>query len=192
MTVPNALTLLRILAIPFFAIAVWYGHLWHALVLFVAAGLTDLLDGWIARAFNQRSRLGAILDPAADKLLMTTAFILMALPKDHLRLPIPAWVAILAISRDVVISLVALVAWVKDERLDQRPSLLGKFTTGAEIVALGAGLLVNALGPVPWQGLVIPWVYYAMAAFVLASGIHYYHRTSKDIHEHHHEPGGRS
>ena len=129
--VPNALTLLRILAIPFFAIAVWYGHLWHALVLFVAAGLTDLLDGWIARAFNQRSRLGAILDPAADKLLMTTAFILMALPKDHLRLPIPAWVAILAISRDVVISLVALVAWVKDERLDQRPSLLGKVTTGA-------------------------------------------------------------
>ncbi len=191
MTVPNALTLLRILAIPFFAIAVWYGHLWHALVLFVAAGLTDLLDGWIARAFNQRSRLGAILDPAADKLLMTTAFILMALPKDHLRLPIPAWVAILAISRDVVISLVALVAWVKDERLDQRPSLLGKLTTGAEIVALGAGLLVNALGPVPWQGYVIPWVYYAMAAFVLASGIHYYHRTSKDIHEHHGGPGER-
>ena len=191
MTVPNALTLLRILAIPFFAIAVWYGHLWHALVLFVAAGLTDLLDGWIARAFNQRSRLGAILDPAADKLLMTTAFILMALPKDHLRLPIPAWVAILAISRDVVISLVALVAWVKDEHLDQRPSLLGKVTTGAEIVALGAGLLVNALGPVPWQGFVIPWVYYAMAAFVLASGIHYYHRTSKDIHEHQGGAGGR-
>jgi cardiolipin synthase len=188
MTVPNALTLLRILAIPFFAIAVWYGHLWHALVLFVAAGLTDLLDGWIARAFNQRSRLGAILDPAADKLLMTTAFILMALPKDHLRLPIPAWVAILAISRDVVISLVALVAWVKDEHLDQRPSLLGKLTTGAEIVALGAGLLVNALGPVPWQGWVVPWVYYAMAGFVLASGIHYYHRTSVEIHEHRPNP----
>lgn len=178
MTLPNALTLLRILAIPFFAIAVWYGHLWEALILFVAAGLTDLLDGWIARRFNQRSRLGAILDPAADKLLMTTAFILMALPKDHLRMPIPAWVAILSISRDVVISLVGLVAWLKDEQLDRRPSLLGKFTTGAEIVALGIGLLANALGPTWWQGYVIPWIYYAMAAFVLASGIHYYHRTN--------------
>ncbi len=186
MTLPNALTLLRILAIPFFAIAVWYGHLWEALILFVAAGLTDLLDGWIARRFNQRSRLGAILDPAADKLLMTTAFILMALPKDHLRMPIPAWVAILSISRDVVISLVGLVAWLKDEQLDRRPSLLGKFTTGAEIVALGIGLLVNAqgdLGPGSWQRWAVPWVYYAMAAFVLASGIHYYHRTNL-------EPGG--
>lgn len=191
MTVPNALTLLRILAIPFFAIAVWYGHVWQALGLFVAAGLTDLLDGWIARRFNQRSRLGAILDPAADKLLMTTAFILMALPKDHLRLPIPAWVAILAITRDVVISLVALVAWMKGEKLNQRPSLLGKVTTGAEIVALGLGLLVNALHPVPWEGYVIPWVYYAMAAFVLASGIHYFHRTSVDFHEHHAGPEDR-
>ncbi|MBK8725741.1 MAG: CDP-diacylglycerol--glycerol-3-phosphate 3-phosphatidyltransferase [Holophagaceae bacterium] len=189
MTLPNALTLLRILAIPFFAIAVWYGHLWEALIIFVAAGLTDLLDGWIARRFNQRSRLGAILDPAADKLLMTTAFILMALPKDHLPMPIPAWVAILSISRDVVISLVGLVAWLKDEQLDRRPSLLGKFTTGAEIVALGIGLLTNALGPTPWQGYVIPWVYYAMAAFVLASGIHYYHRTNLEPAAEGEEPG---
>jgi cardiolipin synthase len=181
MTLPNALTLLRILAIPFFAIAVWYGHLWQALIIFVAAGLTDLLDGWIARKFNQRSALGAILDPAADKLLMTTAFILMALPKDHLRAPIPTWVAILSISRDVVISLVGLVAWVRHEALDRRPSALGKFTTGAEIVALGFGLLTNAQPPSPWHAFVIPWVYYAVAALVLASGIHYYHRTNLEV-----------
>ena len=113
-TIPNALTLLRIMAIPFFAIAVWYNHLWEALAIFVAAGITDLLDGWIARTFNQRSSLGAFLDPAADKLLMTTAFILMALPKDHLKFPIPAWVAILSICRDVVISFLAVLSFVPE------------------------------------------------------------------------------
>ncbi|HJW09319.1 MAG TPA: CDP-diacylglycerol--glycerol-3-phosphate 3-phosphatidyltransferase [Holophagaceae bacterium] len=180
MTVPNVLTLLRILAIPFFAIAVWYGWLWEALILFVAAGITDLLDGWIARAFNQKTRLGAFLDPAADKLLMTTAFILMALPKGHLDHPIPAWVAILGISRDVLISFVVVIAMVRNEGSNMRPSVLGKFTTGAELVAIGFGLLVNAQGDRGWHRFVVPWVWYAMAAFVLASGIHYYFRTNRE------------
>lgn len=176
LTIPNALTLLRILAVPFFAIALWYNQLWEALAIFVVAGLTDLLDGWIARRFNQGSALGAILDPAADKLLMTTAFILMALPKDHLKFPIPVWVAILAISRDVVISFLAILSLVQPIGLNRRPSMLGKFTTGAQIVSLGVGLLANAQGPQAWQRFALPWVYYAMAAFVLASGIHYYFR----------------
>jgi phosphatidylglycerophosphate synthase len=90
LTLPNALTLLRILAIPFFAIAVWYGHHWQAFILFAAAGFTDLLDGLIARAFNQRSDLGAVLDPAADKLLMTTAFILMAWRTEGMAAAIPS------------------------------------------------------------------------------------------------------
>ena len=179
MTLPNALTLLRILAIPFFAIAVWYGYLWEAFVLFIGAGLTDLLDGWIARAFNQKSRLGAFLDPAADKLLMTTAFILMALPKGHLLEPIPAWAAIIAISRDVLISFVVILALMRADGTDLRPSLLGKFTTGAELVAIGFGLMVNALGPQPWQRFFLPWIYVGMSAFILASGIHYFHRASR-------------
>jgi cardiolipin synthase len=180
MTVPNLLTLLRILAIPFFAIAVWYNHLWEALALFVAAGLTDLLDGWIARAFNQRSRLGAVLDPAADKLLMTTAFILMALPKGHLEHPIPAWVAILSISRDVLISFVVVFAMVRADGTDLRPSMLGKIATGAELITIGFALLVNAQGPQSWHRFIIPWIYYAMAGLVLASGIHYYFRTNRE------------
>lgn len=179
MTLPNLLTLLRILAIPFFAIAVWYGRMWEALGIFIAAGLTDLLDGWIARTFNQKSRLGGILDPAADKLLMTTAFILTSLPKDHLKMPMPVWVAIFSICRDVIISFVVVVAFLRSEPLNARPSFLGKFTTGAEIVVIGICLLVNAVGPRPWQAFVLPWVYYAMAALVLASGIHYFHRASR-------------
>ena len=102
MTVPNALTLLRILAVPFFAISVWYGHHLEAVLLFAGAGITDLLDGWIARTFDQKSALGAILDPAADKLLTTTAFVLMTWRTTGMAAPVPVWVAILAISRDVL------------------------------------------------------------------------------------------
>ncbi|MFM8429867.1 MAG: CDP-alcohol phosphatidyltransferase family protein, partial [Holophagaceae bacterium] len=78
----------------------WYGRLGSALFIFIGAGLTDLLDGWIARRFNQRSRVGAILDPAADKLMMLTAFILMSLVSTlEISYRIPVWVAISPIRR---------------------------------------------------------------------------------------------
>lgn len=176
MTVPNLLSLLRILAVPFFAIAVWYGHLWEACALFAGAGITDLLDGFIARRFNQKSDLGALLDPAADKLLMTTAFVLLAWRPEHLAFPIPAWVAILAISRDVTISFVALFGMHSgDER--RLPSRLGKLTTATQLVGISLALLLNALGPRPWAGWIVPWIFYLMAAMVLASGIHYFFRS---------------
>jgi cardiolipin synthase len=178
LTFPNILTLLRICAVPFFAIAVWYGRTSEACVLFAAAGMTDLLDGWIARRFNQKSPLGAILDPAADKLLMTTAFVLLAFPHEAVAVRIPAWVAILAISRDVIISLVALLAY---ERLDPstfRPSRLGKVTTFVELLAISTALLFNHLGPQPWFAYVVPWIFYLIAAMVLASGIHYFFRAT--------------
>ncbi len=177
MTLPNILTLLRILAIPFFAIALWYGHHGKACVLFAAAGFTDLLDGYIARRFDMKSELGAILDPAADKLLMTTAFVLMAWPRDHYVATVPVWVAILAISRDVVISLFAFTSYARGGSLRGTPSLLGKVTTGTQIVALSLGLLMNALGPQPWQRWLYPWMYYLVAALVLGSGIHYFLRS---------------
>jgi cardiolipin synthase len=177
-TLPNILTLLRILAVPFFAIAVWYGHLAEACVLFALASLTDLLDGYLARRFNQRSSLGAILDPAADKLLMTTAFLLLAFPRECMAVRIPAWVGILAITRDVVISLVALAAY---ERLGPQkftPSFLGKTTTFVELLAISLGLLFNALGPHGWYRFLVPWIYYLVAALVLASGLHYFFRST--------------
>ncbi|HLO68068.1 MAG TPA: CDP-alcohol phosphatidyltransferase family protein [Holophaga sp.] len=177
-TFPNILTLLRICAVPFFAIAVWYGRTAEACILFAAAGMTDLLDGWIARRFNQKSTLGAILDPAADKLLMTTAFVLLAFPREAYAVKVPAWVAILAISRDVLISLVALVAY---ERLDPGtflPSRLGKATTFVELVAISMALLFNHLGPRPWFRFLVPWIFYLIAAMVVASGVHYFFRAT--------------
>jgi cardiolipin synthase len=177
MTLPNVLTLLRILAIPFFAISLWYGHHGKACAIFAAAGFTDLLDGYIARTFNMKSDLGAILDPMADKLLMTTAFILMAWPRGHYVAPVPVWVAILAITRDLVISLFSFINLARGGSLHGTPSLLGKITTATQLIAISLGLLMNALGPQPWQRWLNPWMYYLVAALVLASGIHYYLRT---------------
>ena len=177
-TLPNILTFLRILAVPFFAIAVWYGQMVEACVLFVAAGLTDALDGYLARRFNQRSDLGAILDPAADKLLITTAFILLAFPRQAFVTQIPPWVCILAISRDVVISLVALLAYHHLGSSKFQPSILGKLTTLVELVAISLSLLLNTIGHREWQHYLVPWVYYLLAAMVLASGIHYFFRTT--------------
>lgn len=180
MTVPNLLTLTRILAIPFFAIALWYGHHGKACAIFAFAGITDLLDGLIARAFDMKSDLGAILDPVADKLLMTTAFVLMAFPRSHYVAPVPVWVAILAITRDVVISLFAFTNYARGGTLKGTPSMLGKITTATQMVALSVGLLMNAQGVRPWQRWLNPWMYYLVAALVLASGIHYFLRSHRE------------
>jgi cardiolipin synthase len=177
-TLPNALTLMRILAVPFFAIAVWYGQMPEACMLFVGAGLTDALDGYLARRFNQKTELGALLDPAADKLLITTALILLAFPKGCLVARIPPWVTILAISRDAVISLVALLTYDHLHSSRFRPSRLGKLTTLLELVAISLALLINTLGRQSWNRLVVPWVFYLMAGMVLASGIHYFFRSA--------------
>jgi cardiolipin synthase len=180
-TFPNLLTLLRICAVPFFAIAVWYGRTTEACVLFAAAGMTDLLDGWVARRFNQKSTLGAILDPAADKLLMTTAFVLLAFPKETYVVRIPAWVAILAISRDVLISLTALLAYEKLDPSKFRPSLLGKATTCVELVAISVALLFNHLGPREWYRFLVPWAFYLIAVMVVSSGVHYFFRATHPL-----------
>lgn len=176
MTVPNLLSLLRILAIPFFAIAVWYGRMWEACAIFAGAGLTDMLDGFIARRFNQKSDLGALLDPAADKLLMTTAFVLLTWRIDHMVAPIPAWVAILAITRDVLISFVALFGMGSGDKR-RLPSMLGKITTATQLIAISLGLLINAMGPRSWTHFVTPAVYYLVALLVLASGLQYFFRS---------------
>jgi cardiolipin synthase (CMP-forming) len=178
LTLPNILTLLRILAVPVFAIAVWYGRNVEACAIFAMAGLTDLLDGYIARRFNQKSTVGAVLDPAADKLLMTTAFVLMAMPNTYLAIRIPAWVAILAITRDVAISLVALMSSQHFDPARFRPSILGKLTTGVQLVTISLTLLFNALGPKSWYPLLVPWVYYLTAGMVLVSGTHYFFRAT--------------
>src|ERR1700680_3426922 len=105
LTLANQLTFLRMLLIPAFVILVVYGHLGWALVVFVTAGMTDGLDGLIARRGGERTSLGGWLDPMGDKLLLVTTFFLLTLPGLNLANPLPIWLTVCVISRDVVIVL---------------------------------------------------------------------------------------
>jgi phosphatidylglycerophosphate synthase len=114
----------------------------------------------------------------ADKLLMATAFVLMCMPSKHLRLTIPAWVAILAIMRDMIIGLFALRASADYDPSRFMPSLLGKITTGTELVVISLTLLTNAIEPRLWLDFFFPWSFYVVAVLVIASGLHYFARVS--------------
>ncbi len=134
LTLANQLTILRIALIPAFVLLVVYGYLGGALIVFSVAGLTDALDGLIARRAGQRTSLGAWLDPMADKLLLVTTFVVLTLPAIPLTNHLPLWLTVTVISRDVVIvGVVAIVNLAVGPRTF-RPSLLGKATTAAFIV----------------------------------------------------------
>ena len=109
LTIPNLLSILRMGLIPWFVISVLDGDATRALWIFAIAGVTDALDGFIARFWRQQSALGAYLDPLADKLLLVTAYVMLAIPNLRIGFVIPAWVTALVITRDVVIVVVALV-----------------------------------------------------------------------------------
>ena len=134
LTVANQLTILRIMLVPAFVLLVVYGYLGWALITFIVAGLTDALDGLIARSAGQRTSLGAWLDPMADKLLLVTTFIVLTLPGIPLTNHLPPWLTIIMISRDVVIvGVVAIVNLAVGPRTF-RPSMWGKLATAVYIV----------------------------------------------------------
>ena len=134
LTLANQLTILRIVLVPAFVLLVIYQRLGAALVVFLVAGVTDALDGLIARLAGQRTSIGAWLDPMADKLLLVTTFVVLTLPGIPLTNHLPMWLTILVISRDVVIvGFVAVVNLALGPRTF-RPSLLGKSATAVFIL----------------------------------------------------------
>lgn len=133
LTLANQLTLLRIILIPAFVLLVVYGRLGAALLVFVVAGVTDALDGLIARMTGQGTSLGAWLDPMADKLLLISTFVVLTVPSIPLVNHLPLWLTVTVISRDVVIiGVVAIVNLAVGPRTF-RPSLLGKAATATFI-----------------------------------------------------------
>ena len=134
LTLANQLTILRIVLVPIFVLLVVYGQLGWALVVFVTAGLTDALDGLIARRAGQRTSLGAWLDPMADKLLLVTTFVVLTLPGIPLTNHLPLWLTLVVITRDVVIVAVVAIVNLAVGPRTFRPSLLGKMATAAFIL----------------------------------------------------------
>jgi len=180
LTPANQLTLLRMLLIPAFVILVVYGELGWALIVFVTAGITDGLDGLIARWSGQKTSLGAWLDPMADKLLLVTTFIVLTLPGLGLENRLPIWLTVLIISRDVGIVLTVAIVNLAIGPRTFRPSIFGKIATGTYIVTAVAAMLFNYLG---YHSLVVDVGIYASLAITLISSFHYIWHAARIIND---------
>lgn len=166
-TAPNILTLLRICMAPFLVAAILGDHFALGFGLFMAAGLTDALDGLLARTLSQRSMLGHYLDPVADKLLLSTLFLVLL----HKGL-MPTTVTVLVFGRDVGILLVAAILYAAVGRREFRPSIFGKANTLAQIGAVAA-VLLHQLTDAHWVAGVRTTTLDATMALTVASGLHY-------------------
>jgi cardiolipin synthase len=178
LTVANQLTLLRMLLIPAFVILVVYGHLGWALTVFVTAGITDALDGLIARRAGQKTSLGAWLDPAADKLLLVTTFVVLTLPNLGLTNRLPIWLTVLIISRDVVIVLTVAVVNLAVGPRTFRPSVFGKMATATYIVTAVVAMLFNYLG---YASIIVTAFVYASLTITIVSSLHYIWHASRIV-----------
>ena len=177
-TIANQLTLLRMGLIPAFVIMVVYGRPGWALATFVVAGITDGLDGLIARRAGQQTSLGAWLDPMADKLLLVTTFVVLTVPGTDLTNRFPLWLTILVITRDVVIvTTVAIVTAVMGVRTF-KPSVFGKAATAVYVVTCVILLWFNYLGRPSVLVNVGIWL---SLAITLVSGFHYVAHAARII-----------
>ena len=145
LTAANQLTILRMLIIPGFVILLLYGYRGWALVSFFIAGITDLLDGLIARRAGQKTTLGAWLDPMADKLLLVTMFVMLTLPGIGSENRLPLWFTVLVISRDVAIVLTVAVVNLAVGPRTFRPSIYGKIATATFVITGVVTLYFNYL-----------------------------------------------
>jgi cardiolipin synthase (CMP-forming) len=171
LNLPNFLTLIRILSIPFFLVYLSYHRYLEALIIFIIGGITDFLDGLAARLMKQQTPLGAYLDPIADKLLVITSFIVLGVIGG-----IPMWLAIIVVSRDVlIITGYGIMVFLTDERPEVKPSLIGKFSTLLQLFTLGV-----ALALLHNPKLMNPWVrdlfIGSTALATVLSGLQYIYR----------------
>jgi cardiolipin synthase len=166
-TIPNQITLLRLGFLPFFLILIAYEEYRWALLVLVLAGLSDGVDGLLARKLNQKSSIGAYLDPIADKLLLSSSYVILAFK--HL---LAWWLTIFVLSRDVIILIVAAVIIMISGYRPFPPSILGKATTMFQIV-LVFGVVLSAAYPELALERVVSGLIYLVAALTVFSGFHY-------------------
>jgi cardiolipin synthase (CMP-forming) len=139
LSIPNLITLARILSVPVMVWAIMTGWMLAAFLLFLAAGVSDAIDGYLAKRFGMTSELGAYLDPLADKALIVSIYVTLGVSGE-----IPRWLVILVVSRDIMIVGAVLLAWLVGKPLPMKPLLVSKLNTAAQIVF--AGLVLATLG----------------------------------------------
>jgi cardiolipin synthase len=180
LTIPNVLTLLRLILIPFFLLASLHGEFTQALVIFVAAALTDVIDGFVARTLNQRSRIGAILDPAADKTMMICGYLYYTLAA-NVGHTIPQWLTLVIFVRDILIVSFAYLLYTRVQVTRFPPSWAGKASTVLQAVALAFAVAENGWAP-SLQPAAQFFFRLALAA-TLYSGFDYMRRGGKLVNE---------
>ena len=174
-TVANQLTMLRMALVPAFVLLALDRQFTWALVVFVVAGLTDALDGYVARHGNQSTKLGAMLDPVADKLLTGSAYVVMTW-SSVVRCPLPTWLTVTLLFRDAMIIVGVVVVNLTVGPRDFTASRLGKFST-ALILATGAAVLAaNAMGECPHA---LRWLHLATLVVLIASTGQYVYQASE-------------
>jgi cardiolipin synthase (CMP-forming) len=166
-TVPNQLTFLRLGFLPFFIISIHYRRYDIALAVLIVAGVTDALDGLLARSLNQKTALGAYLDPIADKLLLSSSFVVLAFNRK-----ISWWLATLVLSRDILLLTSAAVILVVAGYRPFPPSTYGKLTTALQILLVFAVVLL-AVADWPWLQSFRMVLGYLVAGLTVFSGFHY-------------------
>lgn len=174
-TVPNQITLLRLGFLPFFLIFISYDKYRWALLVLIVAGLSDGIDGLLARSLNQRSSLGAYLDPIADKLLLSSSFIILAFEKK-----IAWWLTIIVFSRDILILTVAVVILLISGYRPFPPSMYGKLTTASQICLVFIVVLSASFPDLRIRFLIRALVY-AVTFFSVVSGFHYSFATARRL-----------
>jgi cardiolipin synthase len=174
-TVPNQITLLRLGFLPIVLILISYDRYRWALLVLVVSGLSDAIDGLLARQLNQRSSLGAYLDPIADKLLLSSSFIILAFKK-----LVAWWLTIIVLSRDVLILIVAVVILLVSGYRPFPPSIYGKLTTALEILLVFA-VVLGAAYPHLRHASLDTFLIYAVTALSIFSGFHYSFVTSRRL-----------
>ena len=168
---PNLITFLRILLIPVFVSLLIRGNDTYALGVLVAAGLSDALDGFIARTWGFKTRVGEYLDPIADKLLFITSFVTLAVLN-----MIPAWVAVVIVGRDVLIGITALIlmGFIDIRTYHPRPSVLGKTSTVLQVLTIV--IVLSGL-----KGEVLYVFFFVTVAATAVSGLHYMYREIRTL-----------
>jgi cardiolipin synthase (CMP-forming) len=173
-TVANQLTLLRMALTPVLVVLIVSRQFTWALVVFVVAGVTDLLDGLIARHGHQLTQLGALLDPVADKILLGSSYVALTWTSG-LCLRIPVWLTVVMLSRDATIVVVVAIVHLTMGHRPFPPSWLGKLSTVSQIATAGIVLLVNGVGEMP-RG--IGALFEVTAGLIVASALHYVYLAS--------------
>ncbi len=171
LNIANMMTLIRMLSVPFFISSIVYYHLdadylrYVALGIFLLAICTDVIDGYVARAYHQKTKIGAILDPLADKFLLMSAFIcLYHVQEITAAIEVPLWILLIVISRDAILLIAGAGIYLTRGSIDVAPSRIGRATAFFQVVSIVAVLL-----HLPF----FPWLWFVVGVLSLASGLDY-------------------